>query len=136
MEQKEETCLQQHILSLLNSPSPQVELKLLKQIHENLRQLSSEAVDCETENDLISSKLLDNDVNPYPDVSIEVLCKKQNVFNKITSYMFDRRFGWSEADQYDGRRVRRLSCTGATLQASDGQQKAALNDLLDDIIRW
>jgi hypothetical protein len=64
------------------------------------------------------------------------LCKTQNLLNKFTCYLFERRFGWSESNQDNGgRRVRRMSCTGITLEASDGQQKAFICQSLKHFCR-
>ncbi|XP_053402647.1 uncharacterized protein LOC123549646 [Mercenaria mercenaria] len=74
--------------------------------------------------------------NPYPLATPEIVCPTQDCLDKFTCYLFDRRFGWSETDTEDGRRVRRMSCSGATKSAGDSKQKAVLNTMLDCLIKW
>ena len=74
--------------------------------------------------------------SPYPKVTPEEICTTQENLNKFTCYLFNRRFGWSETDTEDGRRVRRMSCSGATMSAGNEKQKAFLNTLLDHLIKW
>ncbi|XP_060566590.1 uncharacterized protein LOC132725472 isoform X3 [Ruditapes philippinarum] len=74
--------------------------------------------------------------NPYPLGTLENICPSQDCLDKFTCYLFDRRFGWSETDTEDGRRVRRMSCSGATKSAGNSKQKAALNTMLDSLIKW
>ena len=74
--------------------------------------------------------------NPFPGVSPSDICASEQSLNQFTCYLFDRRFGWSETDTEGGRRVRKLSSTGATLSAGSGQQKTVLNTQLDCLIKW
>lgn len=135
MENPEEV-LPEFLSSLFSTSSPATELGSLKSIHKQLRCLSSALDKSESDGD-IKFLLSAQDGSPYPDVNIRSLCKTQNLLNKFTCYLFERRFGWSESNQdHVGRRVRRLSCTGVTLEASDGQQKAFINDLIDSLLQW
>ncbi|XP_071173615.1 uncharacterized protein [Mytilus edulis] len=135
MENPEEI-LPEILATLFTTSSPATELESLKLIHKQLRSLSSIHNRNASDFDL-KFTLSSLEGNPYQDVSIEVLCKTQNLLNKFTCYLLERRFGWSESNQETGgRRVRRMSCTGVTLEASDGQQKAFINDLIDSLIQW
>ncbi|CAG2214540.1 unnamed protein product [Mytilus edulis] len=135
MENPEEI-LPEILATLFTTSSPATELESLKLIHKQLRSLSAGQNRNASDFDL-KFTLSSLQGNPYQDVGIEVLCKTQNLLNKFTCYLLERRFGWSESNQETGgRRVRRMSCTGVTLEASDGQQKAFINDLIDSLIQW
>nr|XP_022344408.1 uncharacterized protein LOC111137294 isoform X2 [Crassostrea virginica] len=71
-----------------------------------------------------------------PESQLVVQISNDDVLNKLTCYVFERRYGWSEAGRDGYKRVRTMSSTGNTLEASDGHVKAVLNDLLDNIIKW
>ena len=75
------------------------------------------------------------DGNPYPSASLKTICPDQPTLDKLTCYVFERRFGWSETDTEDGRRVRHSS-TGATMSAGTGKQKQVINSMLDCLLRW
>ena len=74
--------------------------------------------------------------NPFPKVTTDIICRSQDDLNRFTCYLFDRRYGWSETDKEDGKRVRRLSSTGFTMSAGTEKQKTILNALLDQYIKW
>ena len=135
MENPEEW-LPEILSTLFMTTSPATELESLQLIHKQLWSLSKQTDKNISDFD-IKFLLSAQDGDPYPDVSINVLCKTQSLLNKFTCYLFERRFGWSESNQDNvGRRVRRMSCTGITLDASDGQQKAFINDLIDSLLQW
>ncbi|XP_052819108.1 uncharacterized protein LOC128244975 isoform X2 [Mya arenaria] len=74
--------------------------------------------------------------NPYHTASVNDLCPSQAILDRFTCYVFERRFGWSETDTEDGRRVRHMSCSGATMSAGSSKQKSALNTMLDCLLKW
>ena len=135
MENPEEI-LPEILSTLFMTTSPATELESLQLIHKQLWLLSS-VHDKNVSDFDIKFFFPSQEGNLYPDINIGILCKTQNLLNKFTCYLFERRFGWSESNQDNGgRRVRRMSCTGITLEASDGQQKAFINDLIDSLIQW
>lgn len=127
------------IIKLTSAVSSDEEVLILQKLHSSLlnRHGTSESetnligtIEKETSFDLFG------DGNPYPQNTPESVCDTQECLDKFTCYLFDRRFGWSETDTEDGRRVRRMSCTGATKSAGSSKQKAVLNTMLDCLIKW
>lgn len=122
-------------MALLSAKSSTEEQIMLKSIHRHLSDLSSAVKGFQNGNG--NQNHFHGELSAsYLESQIVVLISDQDVLNKLTCYVFDRRYGWSEAGRDGMRRVRRMSSTGTTLEASDGHVKAVLNDLLDNIIRW
>lgn len=128
------------IKSLLLAASAKGELESLQKVHAQL-QTSSLKHSAHTHSQPDDLLLEDDDVLPINGHNETVtdpldFCVTQDVLNKFTCYVFDRRFGWSEANSDGGGRVRRTSCTGAVLASSDGHHKAVINDMLDTFLIW
>lgn len=122
-------------MALLSAKSSMEEQIMLKSIHRHLSDLSSAVKGFQNGNG--NQNHFHGELSAsYLESQIVVLISDQDVLNKLTCYVLDRRYGWSEAGRDGMRRVRRMSSTGTTLEASDGHVKAVLNDLLDNIIRW
>jgi hypothetical protein len=120
--------------ALLSAKSSAEEQLMLKSIHKHLSNLE----DCGKgfQKGDRNNHMYGDTYSPHHETQLVALISNDDVLNKLTCYVFDRRYGWSEAGR-DGRRcVRRMSSTGTTLEASDGHVKAMLNDLLDNIIKW
>lgn len=122
-------------MALLSAQSSTDEQIMLKSIHRHLSDLTGAAKGFQNGNG--NQNHFHGEMSTHHlESQIVVLISDQDVLNKLTCYVFDRRYGWSEAGRDGMRRVRRMSSTGTTLEASDGHMKAVLNDLLDNIIRW
>ncbi|XP_060080298.1 uncharacterized protein LOC132559696 [Ylistrum balloti] len=129
----------EQINALLITTSAKGELELLQKVHSNLQPLSlkhSSPIQIPRD-DLIEEEVIlpvngrcQNFTDPLE------FCGTQEALNKFTCYVFDRRFGWSEANSDGGGRVRRMSCTGTVLASSDGHHKAIIIDLLDVFLKW
>ncbi|XP_062613685.1 uncharacterized protein LOC134275417 [Saccostrea cucullata] len=120
--------------ALLSAKSSTEEQLMLKSIHKHLSNLDDTGKGFQKG---------DGNHHVYGEMSssnhesqLVALISNDDVLNKLTCYVFDRRYGWSEAGIDGTRRVRKMSSTGTTLEASDGHVKAVLNDLLDNIIKW
>ncbi|KAK3085980.1 hypothetical protein FSP39_011613 [Pinctada imbricata] len=127
--------------SLFKTSTVEVEQEALRQLH---MKLTREAKQVEKAHELgdgekCSPDVVNNGVSsasPYNGIFVTVMIKDADTLNKFVCYVFERRYGWSEAGREGSRRVRRMSSTGVTLGSSDGQQKAIINDLLDNLIKW
>ncbi|XP_070575993.1 uncharacterized protein [Ptychodera flava] len=91
--------------------------------------------------ELASSTLGDdsNSNNPFPDKQPEKLLTNIENLKRFTSYLFERRYGWSEALNKENK----LECShGLGSQPTcptseeDVLLKGRLNDLLDDFLKW
>ncbi|KAL4234093.1 hypothetical protein ACF0H5_005746 [Mactra antiquata] len=136
---KHYTVMAELIEKLTTSESSDEEVFVIQKLHSLLSTASSGQSDTSLSskaNDRDGSINLFGEGNPYPSSTPESICPSQTQLDKFTCYLFDRRFGWSETDTEDGRRVRKLSCSGATMSAGSSKQKAVLNTMLDSLIKW
>ncbi|XP_069112054.1 uncharacterized protein [Argopecten irradians] len=133
----------EHTLELINAllitTSAKGELELLQKVHSNLESLSSKhSSPAPIPRDDLNEEDVILPINGSSQVFTDPLkfCGTQEALNKFTCYVFDRRFGWSEANSDGGGRVRRMSCTGTLLASSDGHHKAIIIELLDVFLKW
>lgn len=120
--------------ALLSAKSSSEEQLMLKSIHKYLSNLDDSGKGFQKGDG--NHHVYEEICAPHTETQLVALISNDNVLNKLTCYVFDRRYGWSEAGRDGRRRVRKMSSTGTTLEASDGHVKAMLNDLLDNIIKW
>ncbi|XP_055997933.1 uncharacterized protein LOC125653195 isoform X2 [Ostrea edulis] len=120
--------------ALLSAKSSSEEQLMLKSIHKHLSNLDDSGKGFQKGDG--NHHVYEEICAPHTETQLVALISNDNVLNKLTCYVFDRRYGWSEAGRDGRRRVRKMSSTGTTLEASDGHVKAMLNDLLDNIIKW
>ncbi|XP_074644937.1 uncharacterized protein LOC141901529 [Tubulanus polymorphus] len=88
---------------------------------------------------LLRYNSFESNENPFPDQFVSSLCLNQSDLNKFTSYLFQRRYGWSEGykevKQVRIRRMNRINSVVAT-SIDEVKYKPPLNDVLDDFIKW
>ncbi|XP_035680046.1 uncharacterized protein LOC118418298 isoform X2 [Branchiostoma floridae] len=75
--------------------------------------------------------------DPFPEKQPQVVWGGQSDLNAVTRYLFERRFGWSEAllcaaKDGDGQR----SSQGQLLTKDNGKFKGQLNEMLDEFLKW
>ncbi|XP_021365887.1 uncharacterized protein LOC110458492 isoform X2 [Mizuhopecten yessoensis] len=129
----------EQINALLITASAKGELELLQKVHANLQSLSlKHSSPIQNPRDDVIEEEVILTINGRSQIFTDPLefCGTQEALNKFTCYVFDRRFGWSEANSDGGGRVRRMSCTGTVLASSDGHHKAVIIELLDVFLKW
>ncbi|XP_078607662.1 uncharacterized protein LOC144879770 isoform X1 [Branchiostoma floridae x Branchiostoma japonicum] len=75
--------------------------------------------------------------DPFPEKQPQVVWGGQSDLNAVTRYLFERRFGWSEAllcAAKDG--DRQGSSQGQLLTKDNGKFKGQLNEMLDEFLKW
>ena len=132
----EQISISGEICALLKTTSAIKEQEILRHIHNQLDNGSQANNDKINDNNEPVQFNGAGTIAPYADTDITSVIHDSEDLNKFVCYIFERRYGWSEAGKDGGRRVRKISSTGATLDSSDGQLKAVINDLLDNFIRW
>ncbi|XP_071958433.1 uncharacterized protein [Antedon mediterranea] len=80
----------------------------------------------------------DAEDNPFPAVTPETFLPEQQDLNQFTSYVFERRFGWSESRKEDACLDLPPSPRPTTVAKNITERiaKGKLNEFLDDMIRW
>nr|XP_006825186.1 PREDICTED: uncharacterized protein LOC102802136 [Saccoglossus kowalevskii] len=91
--------------------------------------------------ELASSTLGDDSssINPFPEKQPEKLLTNVEDLKRFTLYLFERRYGWSEAlnDEVKVEYVHGLGSQVTSLNTEeDVKLKGRLNDLLDDFLKW
>ncbi|KAI8504645.1 hypothetical protein Bbelb_177630 [Branchiostoma belcheri] len=85
---------------------------------------------------IATSSLGDEENDPFPDKQPQVVWGSQADLNAVTRYLFERRFGWSEAllcgKDGDGQG----SSQGQLLTKDNGKFKGQLNEMLDEFLKW
>ncbi|XP_033117348.1 uncharacterized protein LOC117117218 isoform X2 [Anneissia japonica] len=82
----------------------------------------------------------DIDDNPFPAITPETFLPVQEDLNQFTSYVFERRFGWSEARNDE--RIPDLPLHASSSRQTGAKSmteriaKGKLNEFLDDFIKW
>ncbi|XP_064639855.1 uncharacterized protein LOC135495320 [Lineus longissimus] len=120
--------------------STKCELECMRHLHRKLSVFSEDAHIYQTDEEFLEDQFLSttaDDENPFPLKNIHTLCPTQEELNRFTHYLFERRYGWSEGLQADGKkpRIRRLGSVVTSL-GDEKTYKSSINEVLDDFIRW
>ena len=130
------------LLALHNAKSTEIEVKSLEDLKRVLMPFGCDGVHYSNDDTLeqefldYAASSFDDDDNPFPSQHPEILLSSQETLNRFTCYLFERRFGWSEAKQEGTKvQVRRLGSVGQPSQ-EEAKYKDLLNGMLDDFIKW
>ena len=112
------------------------DLPIWEAIRNDLLPVGDQAGDTEIEEGFLNNDLdFQDEENPFPEKSASFIWPIQNEMDKFVHCVFDRRFGWSEADQ-NGNLLKGKDLFKRVNSHSNALKKNMINERMDEFLKW